>query len=190
MFPTLQHKFMWSNLHVLVLLVMMVSLIPAYGCLGFLPIFKGTVRFGGLTTQGEMFGLAVYFGLCLCKIALASFDRLSLSQVLRTVHSRATLELSTRNYYLLGKKPDGMCLSQHSMQKSNMLVRYGLFSITDKVGVLLSYSVYNDCMTAYSQALSLVRSSSALSQIARGTFVTRSFSWYSWCGQQCPCFST
>ncbi|KAG1734927.1 autophagy-related protein 22-like protein [Suillus paluster] len=61
-FPTLQRKFMWSNLHVLVLLVTMVSLIPAYGCLGFLPIFQGTVRFGGLTTQGEMFGLAVYFG--------------------------------------------------------------------------------------------------------------------------------
>jgi hypothetical protein len=55
---------MWSNLHVLVLLVMMVSLIPVYGCLGFLPIFKGTARFGGLTTQGEMFGLAVYFGSC------------------------------------------------------------------------------------------------------------------------------
>ncbi|KAG2144452.1 autophagy-related protein 22-like protein [Suillus bovinus] len=60
--PILQRKFMWSNLHVLVLLVMMVSLIPAYGCLGFLPVFKGTARFGGLTTQGEMFGLAVYFG--------------------------------------------------------------------------------------------------------------------------------
>ncbi|KAG2352696.1 autophagy-related protein 22-like protein [Suillus spraguei] len=44
------------------LLVIMVSLIPVYGCLGFLPIFKGTMRFGGLTTQGEMFGLAVYFG--------------------------------------------------------------------------------------------------------------------------------
>ncbi|KAG2355817.1 autophagy-related protein 22-like protein [Suillus spraguei] len=60
--PILQHKFMWSNLRVLVLLVIMVSLIPVYGCLGFLPIFKGTMRFGGLTTQGEMFGLAVYFG--------------------------------------------------------------------------------------------------------------------------------
>lgn len=60
--PILQHKFMWSNLRVLVLLVIMVSLIPAYGCLGFLPIFKENVRFGGLTTQGEMFGLAVYFG--------------------------------------------------------------------------------------------------------------------------------
>ncbi|KAG0694613.1 autophagy-related protein 22-like protein [Suillus ampliporus] len=61
-FPILQRKFMWSNLHVLVLLVTVVSLIPAYGCLGFLPIFQGAVRFGGLTTQGEMFGLAVYFG--------------------------------------------------------------------------------------------------------------------------------
>ena len=64
-FPTLQRRFMWSNLRVLVLLVIMVSLIPAYGCLGFLPIFKGSARFGGLTTQGEMFGLAVYFGSCL-----------------------------------------------------------------------------------------------------------------------------
>jgi len=56
---------MWSNLRVIVLLVIMVSLIPAYGCLGFLSIFKGDGRFGGLTTQGEMFALAVYFGLYL-----------------------------------------------------------------------------------------------------------------------------
>ncbi|EGO23241.1 hypothetical protein SERLADRAFT_472117 [Serpula lacrymans var. lacrymans S7.9] len=62
--PALQRRFGWTNLRVLVLLVVFASLIPAYGCLGFLPVFRGEggARFGGLTTQGEMFGLAVYFG--------------------------------------------------------------------------------------------------------------------------------
>jgi UMF1 family MFS transporter len=60
LWPMLQRRFGWSNLKILVILVIMASLIPAYGCLGF--IFQGRVRFGGLTTQGEMFGLAVYFG--------------------------------------------------------------------------------------------------------------------------------
>ncbi|KAF8906966.1 autophagy-related protein 22-like protein [Gymnopilus junonius] len=58
--PALQHKFGWSNLKVLVILVIMASLIPAYGCLGFL--FQGRAKFGGLTTAGEMFVLAAYFG--------------------------------------------------------------------------------------------------------------------------------
>jgi UMF1 family MFS transporter len=53
----------WSNLRVLMVLVSLASLIPAYGCLGFIPFFgQGKARFGGLTTQEEMYGLAVYFG--------------------------------------------------------------------------------------------------------------------------------
>lgn len=60
--PFLQRKFAWSNLKVLVILVVLASAIPAYGCLGFLNVFQGRARFGGLTTQGEMFGLAIYFG--------------------------------------------------------------------------------------------------------------------------------
>ncbi|KIJ62467.1 hypothetical protein HYDPIDRAFT_64175, partial [Hydnomerulius pinastri MD-312] len=60
-FPYLQRRFAWSNLKVLVILVMIVSCIPAYGCLGFLPFVK-QMNFGGLTTPGEMFGLAIYFG--------------------------------------------------------------------------------------------------------------------------------
>jgi MFS-type transporter involved in bile tolerance (Atg22 family) len=58
--PLLQRRLKWSNLKIIVVLVLMASAIPAYGCLGFLSVFEG--RFGGLTTQGEMFGLAVYFG--------------------------------------------------------------------------------------------------------------------------------
>ena len=38
----------------------MASVIPAYGCLGF--ITQGKTRFGGLTTPEEMFVLAAYFG--------------------------------------------------------------------------------------------------------------------------------
>lgn len=69
--PRIQAYFQWSNKKVLIVLVMMCSLIPAYGCLGFLPIFNDRsedelhitkLRLGGLTTPGEMFGLAVYFG--------------------------------------------------------------------------------------------------------------------------------
>lgn len=58
--PFLQRRFAWTNLQVLILLVIMASMIPAYGCLGF--FFQGRTKFGGLTTQEEMFGLAVYFG--------------------------------------------------------------------------------------------------------------------------------
>jgi UMF1 family MFS transporter len=58
--PVIQQKYHWSSQKVLVILVIMASMIPAYGCLGFLT--QGRVRFGGLTTQEEMFALAVYFG--------------------------------------------------------------------------------------------------------------------------------
>jgi len=65
--PILQKRVGWSDLHMVKLLVGLVSLIPLYGCLGFLPIFKNTgsgggIPFGGLTTAGEMYGLAVFFG--------------------------------------------------------------------------------------------------------------------------------
>ncbi|KAI0738174.1 autophagy-related protein 22-like protein [Daedaleopsis nitida] len=61
--PALQRRLGWSNLRVLVVLVAMASAIPAYGCLGFLPVFqRSSVKFGGLTTPGEMYALAVYFG--------------------------------------------------------------------------------------------------------------------------------
>ncbi|PCH34818.1 MFS general substrate transporter [Wolfiporia cocos MD-104 SS10] len=60
--PVIQRRMGWSNLRILVTLVILVSLIPAYGCLGFLPIFQSGVQFGGLTTWGEMYALAVYFG--------------------------------------------------------------------------------------------------------------------------------
>ncbi|KAF7416303.1 Autophagy protein 22 [Pleurotus ostreatus] len=61
--PMLQRRYGWSNKQILVALVLLVSAVPAYGCLGFLGVFDGErVRFGGLTTVGEMFALAVYFG--------------------------------------------------------------------------------------------------------------------------------
>ncbi|KZP23908.1 MFS general substrate transporter [Athelia psychrophila] len=60
--PFLQRRFQWTNLKVLIILVIMASLMPAYGCLGFLPALQGNGRFGGLTTQEELFVLAAYFG--------------------------------------------------------------------------------------------------------------------------------
>lgn len=48
----------------LVVLVGLASLMPAYGCLGFLPVFKKG-GFGGLRRQEELFVLAAYFGVYL-----------------------------------------------------------------------------------------------------------------------------
>jgi UMF1 family MFS transporter len=59
--PFIQRRYGWTNHKVLIMLVIMCSMIPAYGCLGFLTVLR-RAKFGGLTTQGEMFGLAVYFG--------------------------------------------------------------------------------------------------------------------------------
>ena len=71
--PRIQARFSWSNKKVLIILVLMCSLIPAYGCLGLLPILRNglgdealvrsaKLRVGGLTSPREVFGLAVYFG--------------------------------------------------------------------------------------------------------------------------------
>lgn len=71
--PIAQRRFDLSNLYSVVILVGMAAVIPAYGCLGFLPFFRGetgsggedevgVMRFGGLTTPGEIYVLAVYFG--------------------------------------------------------------------------------------------------------------------------------
>lgn len=60
LWPRLQHTLQASNKTILVTLVLLASLVPAYGCLGFLSFFHG--RIGGLTTAGEMYGLAIYFG--------------------------------------------------------------------------------------------------------------------------------
>lgn len=70
--PRIQRLFQWSNKKIVIILVMLCSLIPFYGCLGFLPVFRPVsnadvgvtaAHFGGLTTQGEMFALAVFFGI-------------------------------------------------------------------------------------------------------------------------------
>ncbi|KAG9312458.1 autophagy-related protein 22-like protein [Chiua virens] len=78
-FPALQRRFGWSNLYVLVLLVVIVSFIPAYGCLGFVP-FVRRMHVGGLTTPGEMFGLAVYFGFAYG--AFQSYARASFAELI------------------------------------------------------------------------------------------------------------
>lgn len=62
LWPHVQRRCGWSNLRILVTLVCLASLLPAYGCLGFLKVFReGHIKFGGLTTPGEMYALAVYF---------------------------------------------------------------------------------------------------------------------------------
>ncbi|KAF8329799.1 autophagy-related protein 22-like protein [Cantharellus anzutake] len=72
--PIAQRKLKLNNIQTLTVLVIITLLIPAYGCLGFLPYFRsgkvsaqeinkvGVLRFGGLTTPGEMYVLATLFG--------------------------------------------------------------------------------------------------------------------------------
>ena len=43
------------------ILVILASLAPVYGCLGFLQVFQ-RIGFGGMNDPSEMYGLAVYFG--------------------------------------------------------------------------------------------------------------------------------
>ena len=59
--PHLQHRLGLGNLRMIMILVILVSLVPAYGCLGFLPVFQ-RIGFGGLNSPREIYGLAVYFG--------------------------------------------------------------------------------------------------------------------------------
>jgi len=61
LWPFIQRRCRWTNHKILIMLVVLCSMVPAYGCLGFLAVLR-RAKFGGLTTQGEMFGLAVYFG--------------------------------------------------------------------------------------------------------------------------------
>ena len=60
LWPKVQHAYKLSNKAILIVLVVLASLVPLYGCLGFLPGLKG--RVGGLVTAGEMYALAIYFG--------------------------------------------------------------------------------------------------------------------------------
>jgi UMF1 family MFS transporter len=70
LWPRLQHALQVSNKTILITLVLLASLVPAYGCLGFLSFFEGKV--GGLTTAGEMYGLAIYFGTPVCVFSFSS----------------------------------------------------------------------------------------------------------------------
>ncbi|KAK7440651.1 Autophagy protein 22 [Stygiomarasmius scandens] len=58
--PRVQKRWGVGNKKIILMLLVLASLVPVYGCLGFL--FGGSgVKFGGLTTQGEMYALGVYF---------------------------------------------------------------------------------------------------------------------------------
>lgn len=64
--PYVQRRFSYSNLTMLVILVLLASLIPLYGCLGFVPALQNA-KWGGLTHPGEMYVVVVYFGWCSCQ---------------------------------------------------------------------------------------------------------------------------
>lgn len=117
LWPVAQRKLDMSNLRALVVLVGMAAVIPAYACLGFLPFFKGTdtvettgLKFGGLTTPGEMYVLAVYFGkwLHLCGLESGSTDLALVGKARYMERSRAMRVRSTRSSYLRARLVDGM----------------------------------------------------------------------------------
>jgi hypothetical protein len=60
--PFIQRRTQISTHTIILALVILISFVPLYGVLGFLPHFQNSDRFGGLTTPGEIYGLAVYFG--------------------------------------------------------------------------------------------------------------------------------
>jgi len=59
--PHLQRRLGFGNLRMVMILVILASLAPVYGCLGFLQVFQ-RIGFGGMNDPSEMYGLAVYFG--------------------------------------------------------------------------------------------------------------------------------
>ena len=104
--PYLQRKFNWSNLKVLLILITLASLIPLYGCLGF--VTQGRFAFGGLTTQEEMFGLAVYFGpYHYTSSPLGSSYVTNSYQVQCTGRSKVIAARFMQSCYLQGKKRGG-----------------------------------------------------------------------------------
>jgi UMF1 family MFS transporter len=116
LWPKIQHACGWSNLRVLITLVVLASLIPAYGCLGFIPFFsQGRSRFGGLTTQEELYGLALYFGMTYG--AFQSYARALYAEIIPPGE-----EARWWAYF-----PIFLEVPNH------VSLRYGLFSITDKV---------------------------------------------------------
>ena len=122
-FPALQRRCGWSNLHVLVLLVVLVSCIPAYGCLGFIP-FVRRMHVGGLTTPGEMFGLAVYFGAWWSAVGTLGCADMDGRVILSVGFAYGAFQSYARAFYA------------ELIPPGEEARWYGLFSITDKVRVL------------------------------------------------------
>lgn len=105
-FPYIQRRLGWSNLRIVIFLALAVSCIPAYGCLGFIPFVKHNLPFGGLTTPGEMFGLAIYFGTYVRGVMSILYPYSG--QALRMARFRAMHGHAMRNLYRKAKKRDGM----------------------------------------------------------------------------------
>jgi len=92
-----QKRFGWSSKSVLVLNLMLLALIPLWGCVGF---FTDDY---GLQTQGEMYVLAVWFGLCLG--SAQAFGRALFSELIPAGHEAdmfALFEITDKGSSWLG----------------------------------------------------------------------------------------
>lgn len=185
--PMIQRRFGWTNLRVIVTLVCLASFLPAYGCLGFLPLFRdGYLKFGGLTTAGEMYGLAVYFvspkftqGIARCH------GTECLHRALSMAHFRATLAHSIQSFYLMAKRLDGLhsfwiCGSTRLMFLLGMLCGPSQTRYASPSGHI-GYSTA-DMYGHRSQVPSWVHWSSVSLQIRPEISVTPSSSSCAWCG--------
>ena len=92
-----QRWFGWSSKSVLVLNLMLLALIPLWGCVGFF------TEDYGLQTQGEMYVLAVWFGLCLG--SAQAFGRALFSELIPAGHEAdmfALFEITDKGSSWLG----------------------------------------------------------------------------------------
>ena len=92
-----QRKYGWTSKSVLVLNLLLLSLIPLWGCVGF---FNDEF---GLHTQGEMYVLAVWFGLCLG--SAQAFSRALFSELIPAGHEAdmfALFEITDKGSSWLG----------------------------------------------------------------------------------------
>ena len=114
--PYLQRRLGFGNLRMIMILVVLASLAPAYGCLGFLPVFQ-RIGFGGMNDPSEMYGLAAYFGTSLRVFPF----RFGLLTALMIGFVYGAFQAYARAFYA------------ELIPKGEEAKWYALFSITDKV---------------------------------------------------------
>lgn len=101
----------------ILILVVLASLVPAYGCLGFLPVFR-RIGFGGLNSPNEVYGLAGYFGT---------------TPHILFLHLFTLLNVTVPGFLYGAFQAYARAFYAELIPKGDEAKWYALFSITDKV---------------------------------------------------------